>query len=280
MAIYAIGDIQGCYDELRAMLEHIQFDAQRDKLWLVGDIVNRGPKSLETLRFVKSLGDAAICILGNHDLHLLALAAGNDEKKMEGDLNDILRAEDRKELLTWLRQRPLMHRDEATGFTILHAGLPPQWDMATALSLAHEVEDVLRDERAHRKFLYNMYGNKPDQWDKKLSGMDRLRFITNCLTRLRFLTAEGKLGLKQKGAPGSQEAGFMPWYSHPQRKTRNDKIIFGHWSLVGYQHHANTWAIDSGCLWGGMLTALRVDGPEPIAIQLRCPGHADPKRFV
>ena len=280
MAIYAIGDIQGCFDELRALLEKIQFDPISDQLWFVGDLVNRGPKSLQTLRYISSLGSSAISVLGNHDLHLLALASGNKRfKDNSDDLNQVLKAPDRDELIYWLRHRPLMHRDMQLGFTMIHAGLPPQWDLDTAHACAEEVEAVLRGED-YLSFFDQMYGNKPNRWDPALEGMDRLRFITNCFTRLRFVTRKGKLKLKLKGSPLGQKKKYIPWFSHPLRKTRNERILFGHWSTLGYQVTQNTWALDTGCLWGGELTALRIDQEPPKPIQYQCAGQQDPAMFM
>lgn len=275
MATYAIGDIQGCYDELQHLLEQLDFDETRDQLWFVGDLVNRGPKSLPVLRFVKSLGDAAVTVLGNHDLHLLALAHGNPKHKHSSNLNDVLAAPDRDELISWLRNRPLLHRDKTLAFTMIHAGLPPQWSMKTARACAREVESVLRSD-AHTEYFLNMYGNEPKRWDENLQGMERWRFITNCFTRLRYCSPDGSLLLQQKGAPDNNTLKHMPWFTHPQRASRKKRILFGHWSTLGYQVCHNTWALDSGCLWGGQLTALRID---PYAIQLPCPGQQNPTKF-
>ncbi len=257
MARYAIGDIQGCYDDLRALLDTLHFDPEKDRLWLVGDLVNRGPNSLEVLRFVKNLGKRAISVLGNHDLHLLALSQGNRRHYNNTSLDAILKAPDRDELIDWLRRRPLMYRHKKTGFNLIHAGLPPQWDARTARARAKEVEAVLRGPE-FSDFCQQMYGNDPDQWSDDLKGMERLRFITNCFTRLRYCDPKGRLGLREKGAPNGRNNGFMPWFRVPDRASRDDKIIFGHWSTLGYLHEGNVWAIDTGCVWGGQLTALRV----------------------
>ncbi len=278
MADYAIGDIQGCYDELRRALDEVAFDAANDRLWCVGDLVNRGPKSLDVLRFFRDLGDSAICVLGNHDLHLLALAAGNDKHKEDSTLTEILEASEREELLDWLRRRPLAHFDADLGFLMIHAGLPPQWDLDTTLTCAHEVESVLRSDD-HADYFMQMYGNKPHRWDPSLRGMDRLRFITNCLTRLRFCEPDGQLALKEKGPPGSQQTGRMPWFEHPDRRTRDQRIVFGHWSTLGYIAGDNVWGLDTGCLWGGALTILRLDQPTPTPHFTRCPGQQDPTKF-
>ncbi len=279
MAVYAIGDIQGCYDELQQALEAAGFDPANDQLWCVGDLVNRGPKSLEVLRFVRDLGDAAICVLGNHDLHLLALAAGNHRHRGEDSLAAVLAAPDRDELLHWLRHRLLIHYDAGVDFLMVHAGLPPQWDLATAIACAREVEAVLRSDD-HPDYFDQMYGNKPDLWDPALRGMARWRFITNCVTRLRFCDGEGRLALKEKGPPGSQAWGRMPWFEHPRRATRSQRIVFGHWSTLGYLARHNVWALDTGCLWGGALTILRLDHVPPAPHSVRCSGWQDPARFA
>ena len=271
MATYAIGDIQGCYDELRRLLDFIDFDEKRDRLWFAGDLVNRGPKSLETLRFVYGLGDAALTVLGNHDLHLLAAANGNKKKLKEPGLHEILDAEDGEELTAWLQRCPIMHRDKTLGYTLIHAGLPPQWSIKKAAACAREVEAVLQGDGA-KAYFKEMYGNEPSVWDDSLKGMDRYRFITNCFTRLRFCDLDGRLAVKEKGAPGSQARGYLPWFMIPDRKTREERIIFGHWSTLGYRYSRNTWSIDSGCLWGGELTAVRLDGDEPEPLQIQCPG--------
>jgi bis(5'-nucleosyl)-tetraphosphatase (symmetrical) len=279
MAVYAIGDIQGCHDELRRALDAVAFDPASDRLWFVGDLVNRGPDSLAVLRFVRSLGDAALCVLGNHDLHLLALAAGNRKHKDESGLQQVLQAADRDDLLHWLRHRPLAHHDAELDFLLIHAGLPPEWDLATTLHCAGEVEQVLRDER-HVDYFMHMYGNQPDRWDPDLSGMDRWRFITNCLTRLRFCEADGRLALKEKGPPGSQAWGRIPWFEHPLRRSRGQRIVFGHWSTLGYRAEHNVWALDTGCLWGGALTLLRLDTMPPQPFHASCAGWQDPARFA
>ncbi len=260
MAIYAIGDIQGCFDELQRLLEKIRFEPGCDTLWFTGDLVNRGPKSLETLRFIKQLGKHAIAVLGNHDLHLLAIDAGYSKLRKNSDtLAPILVASDREELLEWLRYRPLLHFDAELNTAMLHAGLPPQWDIIQAQQHATEVETVLRGKK-WKKFFKHMYGNRPDCWNEKLQGWDRLRFIVNCFTRLRYCSAEGKLDFREKGKPGSQPAGLLPWFEIPDRKSRDIRIIFGHWSTLGLRQTDNICAIDTGCLWGGSLTAVQLNG--------------------
>ena len=260
MAVYAIGDLQGCLHELRQLLELLAFDRQRDQLWFAGDLVNRGPYSLETLRFVRDLGDAAVAVLGNHDLHLLAGACNPAKIKPKDTLNPILDAHDRDALLDWLRRRPLLHHDAQLGYTLVHAGLPPQWDLAAAQRHAGEVEAALQSDDYH-DFFAAMYGDEPDLWDERLSGYARLRFITNCFTRLRYCDAQGRLALRYKGAPGSQPPQLKPWFEWPERRSRELNILFGHWSTLGHRTDPGIYPLDSGCLWGGQLSALRLDGP-------------------
>lgn len=253
MTTYAIGDIQGCYFELLELLEKIRFDPRRDQIWFTGDIVNRGPNSLETVRFIKALGDAAVTVLGNHDLHLLSVAAGASKPKHKDTFGDILGAPDRDELLDWLRQRPLLHGNGE--FYLLHAGLPPQWDMETASRCAHEVEQVLRSEQ-FADFFAHMYGDMPAQWSEDLRDWERCRFITNCLTRIRYCDLEGRLDLKEKCQPGRQASTLFPWFKVPGRRSESAKIIFGHWSSLGFYAENGCWCLDTGCLWGGELSAL------------------------
>lgn len=269
MAIYAIGDVQGCYVELQKLLAQVDYTPVRDQLWFVGDLVNRGPQSLQVLRFVESLGPAAHCVLGNHDLHLLAVAAGCERYRDSDTFADVLAAPDRDELLNWLRHLPLLHHDAATGFTMIHAGLPPQWDLAQASACAAEVEAVLRGP-VRDEFLRQMYGNEPDSWLDALSGMPRLRFITNCFTRLRYCDAEGRLALEEKGAPGSQPAPWLPWFTVPARRSRDLHILFGHWSTLGEYSAPGVHALDTGCVWGGSLSALRIDGREHSRVRVAC----------
>lgn len=259
MAVFAIGDVQGCFEELQRLLKRIDFDSQEDSLWFTGDLVNRGPRSLEVLRFVKGLGNRAVCVLGNHDLHLLAVAAGTAKIRQGDTLDAVLAAPDRNELLVWLRQLPLLHYDKTLGYTMVHAGLPPQWDLSLAQSCARELESVLRGGR-YREFFQHMYGNDPRRWSSELAGAERLRFIVNCFTRLRYCDAAGNLDLKAKGSPGSQPLGYLPWYEVPGRKSADLHILFGHWSTLGEVRDRNVLALDTGCVWGGRLTALRLDG--------------------
>jgi bis(5'-nucleosyl)-tetraphosphatase (symmetrical) len=258
MAVYAIGDIQGCFDELQSLLRLIHFNPQHDRLWFAGDLVNRGPKSLETLRFIKDLGNRAASVLGNHDLHLIAAAHGYPISGDDHTLDAILNAPDRDELINWLRRQPLLHHDDTLGYTMIHAGLPPQWDLTLARQCAQEVETCLRGDRI-TDFIEHMYGNKPRQWSNDLSGWKRLRFTVNCLTRLRFCDDQGRLKLKYKGPPGSQPPEYRPWFELPDRKSRHMNIVFGHWSTLGKRNDAGIFPLDTACLWGGEMTALRID---------------------
>jgi bis(5'-nucleosyl)-tetraphosphatase (symmetrical) len=274
VARYAIGDIQGCCDELKALLARFDYSPDRDQLWFVGDLVNRGPKSLETLRFVRSLGANATVVLGNHDLHLLALAYGSKRKTKDGDtLDAILDAPDRDQLLEWLSGRPLAVFDEPRGDFLVHAGLVPDWTPREAAKYAREVEAVLRDDA--RSLFDAMYGNKPDKWDATLRGMDRLRFVINVFTRMRFCTREGRVDLKAKGAPGEQPEDLVPWFDVPGRASRDVRIVCGHWSTLGLHRRKDLLALDTGCVWGGSLTAVNLDDDGP-AIQLACSGHQSP----
>lgn len=278
MAVYAIGDIQGCYDELRELLTHIKFKSDRDQLWFCGDIVNRGPKSLKTLRFIRSLEENANTVLGNHDLHLLATAYDHRKPGRKDTLDKILLAKDSEQLLDWLRHRPLVMHDEEKDVTLFHAGIHPAWNIKKTLKLANEVEQILQSDR-HIYFYKNMYGDKPTTWNDSLSGWPRYRFITNILTRLRYCDIHGRPALNAKGAPGSQAKHLMPWYEVPNRKTRNDTLIFGHWSTLphaGRKPINNTYAIDSGCLWGGYLTAMKVGKKKVKYTRMNCPGAQKP----
>jgi len=262
VAVYAIGDVQGCFDELLRLLDVIEFNPKKDQVWLAGDLVNRGPMSAEVLRFAKDLGpDRVKVVLGNHDLHLLATAAGVNEHQHRMDTMDsVLNAEDCDELITWLRHQPLFHHDADLGFSMVHAGLPPQWSIKKSLKRAAEVEAVLQSDN-WRDFFKHMYGNKPDSWSKQLSGWKRLRYITNCFTRLRYCRLDGSLALDFKGAPKNKPNNELPWFAMPERKTKDDKIIFGHWSTLGTGQYGNVFSTDSGAVWGELLTAVRIDEP-------------------
>jgi bis(5'-nucleosyl)-tetraphosphatase (symmetrical) len=275
MSHYAIGDIQGCYDELQRLLERLRFDPAQDRLWLVGDLVNRGPGSLETLRLVRGLGEAAVCVLGNHDLHLLAVARGLKRHKRRDTLEPILHATDADELLDWLRHRPLFHHDAGLGYTLVHAGLAPQWDLAQAQACAREVEAALRGPD-WLELLANMYGDEPDCWSDDLRGWSRLRVIINAFTRLRYCTAEGQMDFADKGRPGTQEAGLTPWFALPWRRSAGLRIVFGHWSTLGLLQGQGVIALDTGCVWGGRLTAARLDTHPVELTALDCAGAQRP----
>jgi bis(5'-nucleosyl)-tetraphosphatase (symmetrical) len=273
VAVYAIGDVQGCFTALSALLDKLRFDPARDRLWFVGDLVNRGPDSLTTLRFVRDLGERAVTVLGNHDLHLLAVAAGKAKPKRRDTLAEILAAPDRDALLDWLRQRPLLHHDAALGYTLVHAGLLPQWDLALAERCAREVEAVLRGPRC-TNFFEHMYGNLPDHWNESLHGDDRLRVIVNGLTRLRYCDLEGAMDLHQKGPPGTHPPDLLPWFRIPQRRSAALRVVFGHWSTLGSYRGDNVLALDSGCVWGEHLTAVRLDSATPEFTSIACePRH-------
>jgi bis(5'-nucleosyl)-tetraphosphatase (symmetrical) len=272
MATYAVGDVQGCRDELETLLGRIGFDPATDRLWFVGDLVNRGPRSLETLRLVERLGGAAHVVLGNHDLHLLAVARGGDRSREPDDtLRPILEAPDSERLLDWLQSRALLHHDPLLGVTMVHAGLPPQWDVALARRCAAELEAALQGEHSGRLF-GAMYGNQPDLWRDDLEGDDRLRFITNALTRLRVCDGSGRMLLRFKGPLDELPAGALPWFRVPGRRSAGARIVCGHWSALGYLDEGGVLALDTGCVWGGMLTAQRIDvASQPVAVASTLP---------
>ncbi len=263
MAVWAIGDLQGCLTSFQHLLERIHFDEQRDSLWLTGDLVNRGPDSLGTLRFVRALGDRVITVLGNHDLHLLAVAANDGHGLRAGDtLQAILHAPDRDELLTWLAQRPLLHHDPQLRTTLIHAGLPAEWSIEEARTYAEEVSMAMATDG--RGFYTQMYGNEPDRWTPRLTRTERLRFIVNCLTRLRMVDAAGKAIFKFKLHPRLAPANTLPWFAVPGRRSRRTRIIFGHWSTLGLYEGHGVVGLDTGCVWGRELTAYRLDQPAPL----------------
>ena len=262
LATYAIGDVQGCAEALFSLLELVAFDRERDRLWFVGDLVNRGPDSLEVLRFVRDLGEHAVTVLGNHDLHLLAAAAGVRTPRAKDTFGDVLVAPDGDGLLEWLRTRPLLHHDGESGFAMVHAGIPPQWTVEEAGALAREVEEVLRGT-ADRAFYREMYGNEPRRWSPALPDSARHRFVVNALTRLRYVTCDGALEFRHAGPPGTQASGLVPWFEAPGRRSREARIVFGHWATLQIQapvdpthrvHH-----LDTGCVWGGTLSAMRLE---------------------
>jgi bis(5'-nucleosyl)-tetraphosphatase (symmetrical) len=270
MARWAIGDIQGCCTELEELLRRIGFAVDRDELWFTGDLVNRGPRSLATLRLVRNLGANATTVLGNHDLHLLAVAFVPERKLRKGDtLDEILAAPDRDTLLEWLLQQPLARHDAARGDLLVHAGLVPQWSAAEAAALGNEVQRALRADP--RSLLRGMYGNEPDRWNPSLSGIARLRFIINVLTRLRFCTRSGRIDLQQKNAPDAAQAPWQPWFRVSGRASADTRVIFGHWSALGFHRGDGVLALDTGCVWGGALTAINLDQPDaaPIAVPAR-----------
>ena len=275
MSRHAIGDIQGCCDELRALLELLGFSADRDRLWLVGDLVNRGPQSLEVLRFVRALGDNVIVVLGNHDLHLLAVACGARAARRSDTLDEILRAPDRDALLEWLATRPLAHFE--AGDLLVHAGVVPQWTVETTLALAREVEFALR--HAPRNLFDHMYGDQPDHWSEGLTGTDRLRFAINVLTRVRVCTNDGRINLRMKGKPPPADSPWRPWFDIQSRRTRDSRVVFGHWSALGLILRDDLIGLDSGCVWGGALTSVDLDGDRAgggVPISLPCHGHQAP----
>ncbi len=271
MARWAIGDVQGCADELIELLERIQFNADRDQLWFVGDIVNRGPKSLQALRLVRSLTDNAVCVLGNHDLHLLAVALCNGRIRKSDTIQDVLDARDRDQLIEWLLERPLAYHSAEHEDLLLHAGVVPQWSVTDTLQLAREVQRALHDEPV--RLLGAMYGDQPDRWQPQLSGTERLRFAINVLTRLRFCTADGRIDFKQKGKPESAPAPWIPWYKAPRRASSATRIVFGHWSALGFYRGDRVLGLDTGCVWGGALTAVNLDAPQstPLSVRSRQP---------
>jgi bis(5'-nucleosyl)-tetraphosphatase (symmetrical) len=266
MATYAIGDVQGCFDELQKLLVAVDFKKQ-DKLWFVGDLVNRGPKSLEVLRFVRNLGDRAVVVLGNHDLHLVTQHEGFERKRKDDTFGDVLGARDASELVEWLRTRPMMHVED--GHAMVHAGLLPRWSIQKALVLAKEVEAALR-AADYREFLRNMYGSKPEEWSDSLAGWDRLRVVVNAMTRMRFCTRQGKMEFHAKGA--KPPPGYLPWYE--TRPAKEAPIVFGHWSQLGLRLDPHVSCLDSGCVWGGSLSALRLE--DRALYQVGCAGYQAP----
>jgi len=258
MRIFAVGDIQGCYDPLCRLLDKVKFDPNQDRLWSVGDLVNRGPHSLEVLRFCHALGESFLTVLGNHDLHLLAIAHGHTQARRSDTLEAILTSPDRDELLHWLQAQPLFHYDAGLNVALVHAGVPPQWNLQDTRAYAGEVAAVLQSDQADA-FFAHMYGNQPDIWDAGLQGPPRWRLITNYLTRMRFCSTGGQLELNHKEGPDSAPSGYFPWYSLP-RKLSPVPLIFGHWaSLQGAVDQPNLQALDTGCVWGGTLTLAEVN---------------------
>jgi len=266
MTRYAVGDLQGCYDELRAVLDQVRFDPAQDELWVVGDLVNRGPKSLQTLRYIHSLGSAAKVVLGNHDLHLLAVASGAHKHKRKDSFDDVLAAPDRDELLAWLQHCPLLVQEPSLNLVMAHAGIPPIWSVEQAAAYAREVESVLQSPLA-KGFFAAMYGNEPDNWHPDLEGLERLRVITNYFTRMRFIADDGTLDFGNKFEPESAPPGFAPWYTYP--RADQTKVVFGHWAaLMGLLDDPQFIGLDTGCVWGNHLTLLNLAS------------HAQPQREI
>ena len=266
MATFAIGDVQGCFDELQRLLKECRFNRKRDRLWFVGDLVNRGPKSLQVLRFVRDLGARAVTILGNHDLHLITQHEGFERLRDDDTFHDVLRARDARALVNWLRARPMMHVEG--GYAMVHAGLLPQWTVRKARLLGAEVEKALTG-RDYRDFLENMYGSKPDRWRDSLRGWDRLRVIVNAMTRMRYCTGGGKMEFRAKGS--APPRGFRRWFdTYTGKKT----VVFGHWSQLGLTLGKRHAGLDSGCVWGGALSALRLEDRR--LYQVACAGYQAP----
>jgi bis(5'-nucleosyl)-tetraphosphatase (symmetrical) len=275
VSVYAIGDVQGCYPELQRLLEKLRFDPVADRVWFCGDLVNRGGESLEVLRLVRSISASCIVALGNHDLSLLAVAEREPEARARTnpDLSRVLQAADNIELLDWLRSRCLLHHDPVLNFTLVHAGLAPAWTLPHAQHIAREVEKTLQGP-GHRSLLQSMFGNRPARWSEKLHGHDRLRAAINFFTRMRYCDAHGRIDFDAKGKPGSQRAGLYPWFEVPGVKLRDTRFVCGHWSTLGRFAGLGVYAIDTGCVWGGTLTALQLDGEEPRFITV----NAEPNR--
>lgn len=271
-SIWMIGDIQGCCASLDALLALPDIaDDPGAHFWFAGDLVNRGPESLTTLRRIMSLGDRATAVLGNHDLHLLAMAAGVRRSGKKDTLEEVLKAPDAQEIIDWLRSRPLAHYDY--GHLLVHAGVLPQWDAEKTLALADEVQTALRSN-SWKKHLEQMYGNSPDQWDEGLTGPDRMRVIINALTRLRMCDRQGKMALSIKTEPSAQDKSLVPWFNLPKRATRDVTVVFGHWSTLGLKLDSDVICLDSGCLWGGHLTAVRLQ--DHAVLQVPCEQMLDP----
>ena len=279
MARIAIGDLQGCLDELRDLLQAVRFSADRDQLWFVGDLVNRGPDSLGVLRFVRALGDNARVVLGNHDLHLLAVACGSGGRRLRKDdtLDAVLEAPDRTSLLDWLMTRPLAVQApavrDAREDLMVHAGVAPQWSVAETLQHAAEVETALRNDPV--ALFDTLYGNEPDRWDPALTGAARRRFIINALTRMRVVDGEGRLDLKRKGSVADTPRGWFPWFDAPGRRSAEARVVIGHWSTLGLVLRDDLIALDTGCVWGGALTAVSLDDPS-CRWQVPCASHRLP----
>jgi bis(5'-nucleosyl)-tetraphosphatase (symmetrical) len=275
MSTYAVGDVQGCAEELRRLMESVHFDPAADTLWLVGDLVNRGPASLAVLRLLQSLGDRCVAVLGNHDLHLLAVAAGHARLRADDTLDEVLAAPDCNELLAWLRACPLLHVEGA--HAMVHAGLLPQWDITTARARAEEIETALRGPD-HDTFLAHLYGSKPTRWDDGLRGADRLRVIVNAMTRMRFCSTDGEMEFASKGGLDSAPQGYLPWFDVPGRASGRQTLICGHWSALGLVQRPDLVALDTGCAWGGSLTAVCLEDGRVFQQPALGPGRPMPRQ--
>jgi bis(5'-nucleosyl)-tetraphosphatase (symmetrical) len=276
MSVYVIGDVQGCYTELRRLLDKIHFDQSCDQLWFCGDLVNRGPESLQTLLFVRSLGNAAISVLGNHDLHLLAIYYTQKKIRKSDSLTEILRSPDCDELMQWLRSRSLVHYDRNLRFLMVHAGVYTDWDLDQTLGYAREVEQLLQGEGS-QALLKRMYGNKPDRWSKDLTEIDRWRCIINIFTRMRFVTTDGRLDYNAKSSPGEHvDQQLTPWFDMNRRLDQSIRIAFGHWSTLGVGAYGQNYAVDGGCVWGGKFIALRIDSSQPEWFSINCESQSAP----
>jgi bis(5'-nucleosyl)-tetraphosphatase (symmetrical) len=274
MATYAIGDLQGCFEPLQRLLDYISFDPAADRVWFVGDLVNRGPASLEVLRFVRSLGAAATVVVGNHDLHLVMQSEGYGKANKEDTLDTVLKAPDRTELLAWLRAQPLFHVEG--DWAMVHAGLLPGWTVAQAKVLSDEAVVALSGP-GYRDFLANMWGSEPASWRDELVGWDRLRVVVNAMTRMRYVTAAGAMEFRAEGSkapPDKGPAGCLPWFEVPGRASAGHTIVCGHWSALGFRDAPDLLALDTGCLWGGCLTAVRLEDRR--VFRQPCPQQAKP----
>lgn len=266
MSIYAIGDIQGCYEELRRLLEKIEFDESKDQLWLTGDLVNRGPKSLEVLNYLYSIDQSIITVLGNHDLHLIALALSDNKiKSTDESLKPILESKDKINLIEWLRSKPLIHFDQKLNTVLVHAGIHPNWSIKESLQYSNEMSSIIKGQEGPN-FFKNMYSKTPNKWINQANYIDRSNFIINAFTRMRFMSKDIELDFNEKGSPIDSTSNLLPWFSHPNRKTIESLIVFGHWSALNYYHDQNIVCLDGGCVWGGDLIAINIMHPE-IAIK-------------
>ena len=274
MAIYAIGDVQGCYPELQRLLDKLRFDPTQDRLWFCGDLVNRGGQSLATLRLIHSLRESSVVTLGNHDLSLLAIAMRSTEAqaRVNPELREVLFAEDAPVLCAWLRAQKLLHHDEQLNWTMVHAGLAPLWTLRQAQRAAQEVERELSSPR-HPRLLRNLFGNRPAAWSSRLQGLERQRASINTMTRMRYCDVNGRIDFEAKDIPGTQKPGLYPWFEVPGMRRRDTRIVCGHWSALGRFAGLGVHAIDTGCVWGGQLTALRLDGEEPQYIAVQAEAH-------